>query len=223
MAKARAKGKADEPAKESTGTGRTSAAKKMAKKRKVATKVAASTARGTTVRGTTRTTRTPTTKPTMRATPTNAPAEAEAKPARQSLTGKLARDKTGERQTIRCYLCGASFEVSAKTMSTPCSHCHKAIKVEDLQIKSYVPVNELQTCGQIKVTKRGRIAAKMIQSGRGIVCEGSMEGSVETDGTIELGPKAAWKGAMLQSRILAVAEGATLNGHVAVPGQRSEE
>lgn len=135
----------------------------------------------------------------------------------------MAKAKPGARRTIRCYLCGHRFEVSARAMSTTCPGCHKAIKVEGLIVKSYVPVNDLQTCGHIKVTKRGRIAAKNIHSGDGITCEGSMEGSVATDGPVELGPKAVWKGKHLQSRTLAVSDGATLAGHVQVPWTREEE
>lgn len=127
--------------------------------------------------------------------------------------------KTGARRQVRCYLCGHRMEVSARAMSTTCANCHKAIKVEDVQVKSYVPVNDLQTCGRIKVTKRGRVAAKNIQSGDGIECEGTIEGSVETDGNVVLGPKSNWKGAELASRTLEVKEGATLDGFVRVPSE----
>ena len=125
--------------------------------------------------------------------------------------------------SIRCYFCGQRFEVSALTMSTTCTACHKAIKVEDVVVKSYVPVTDLQTCGNIRVTKRGRVAAKNIQSGAGIDCEGTLEGSIETDGTMTLGPKSTWKGVELRSRTLVVTDGATLNGYVIVPWARDDE
>ena len=100
--------------------------------------------------------------------------------------------------------------------------CHKAIKVEDVQVKSYLPVNDLQTCGGIKVTRRGRVAAKRLQSGRGLICEGSVEGSIETDGAVELGSRSSWKGSLLQSSTLVVVDGAKLHGHVLVPWVREE-
>jgi hypothetical protein len=81
----------------------------------------------------------------------------------------MAKTRKGVKRTIRCYLCGHGFEVSSRAMSTTCPSCHKAIKIEDLIVKSYVPVNQVQTCGQIKVTKRGRIVARTVQSGDGIV------------------------------------------------------
>jgi Zn finger protein HypA/HybF involved in hydrogenase expression len=142
--------------------------------------------------------------------------------AKKTATPTARTSRKTVRQGIRCYLCGQRFEVSAKTMSTTCTACHKAIKVEDVQIKSYLPVNDLQTCGHIKVTKRGRVAAKRIQSGRGIECEGTLEGSIEADGSVHLGSKAAWKGALLQSGSLKVDDGATLVGHVSVPWEREE-
>ena len=108
-------------------------------------------------------------------------------------------------------------------MSTTCSGCNKAIKIEDLVIKSYMPVNDVQTCGRVKVTKRGRIVARTIRAGDGITCEGSIEGRIETDGDLELGAKSAWKGGELQSRSLVVKDGATLNGHVCVPWIRRDD
>jgi hypothetical protein len=107
-------------------------------------------------------------------------------------------------------------------MSTTCPGCHKAIKIEDLVVKSYIPVVDLQTCGKIRITKRGRVAAQRIQCGDGIECEGTMEGSIESDGDVTLGPKALWKGKKLQSRALHIAPGAKLVGVVTVPWRRIE-
>ncbi len=131
-------------------------------------------------------------------------------------------NKPSARRPIRCYLCGHRFEVSARTMSTSCSACNKAIIIEDVVVTSYVPVNDLQTCGKIRIMKRGRVAAKRIQSGDGIVCQGFMEGDIVTDGDVELGPKATCKGKLLQSRALAVADGAKLMEVVSVPWERPE-
>jgi hypothetical protein len=123
---------------------------------------------------------------------------------------------------IRCYLCGHGFEVSPRTLSVPCPACHRAIKVEDVIVKSYLPVNDLQTCGRITITPKGRVAARRIQCGDGIVCEGAMEGAVQTDGGVELGPRASWKGPELQGRSLTIADGATLHGQITVPWMRHE-
>jgi cytoskeletal protein CcmA (bactofilin family) len=135
----------------------------------------------------------------------------------------MARAKKGVKRTVRCYLCGHRFEVSTQTMSTACPGCSSAIKVEDLIIKSYVPVNDLQTCGRIKITKRGRVAAKRIRCGDGIECEGAIEGIIETDGDVTLGPKASWRGKALQSRRLHISDGATVDGQLVVPWQRPGE
>ena len=130
------------------------------------------------------------------------------------------RAKTPQRRDIRCYLCGHIFEVSARTMSTSCPKCHKAIKVEDIVVKTYMPVNDVQTTGSIRVTPRGRIAARQVRSGVGISCDGSIEGSVETEGHILLGGKSIWKGPDLKSTTLKVVDGAQIYGHVTVPWDR---
>jgi cytoskeletal protein CcmA (bactofilin family) len=133
----------------------------------------------------------------------------------------MARAK-GVKRSVRCYLCGHRFDVSSRTMSTACPGCFAAIKVEDVVVKTYLPVNDLQTCGQITITRRGRVAARRIQCGEGIVCEGSMEGSVETDGSVVLGAKASWKGKALQCRSLEITDGAQLQGALIIPWVREE-
>ncbi len=125
-------------------------------------------------------------------------------------------------RAIRCYLCGYRFAVSLRAMSTTCSGCNKAIKIEDMVVKTYVPVVDLQTCGRIKITKRGRIAARRIQCGDGITCDGTIEAAIETDGDVSFGPKSSWKGKTLQSRSIKIAAGATLLGVVKVPWHRPE-
>ena len=126
------------------------------------------------------------------------------------------------KRAIRCYLCGHGFDVSTRTMSVPCPKCHKALKVEDVNIKTYLPVNDLQTCGKITVTPNGRVVAKLIQAGDGIECEGTLEGAIKTDGDFALGPKASWKGKSLHSKRLSIAEGAKLVGYVKVPAEPIE-
>jgi cytoskeletal protein CcmA (bactofilin family) len=89
--------------------------------------------------------------------------------------------------------------------------------VEDVVVKTYLPVNDLQTCGKITVAKNGRVVAKVIRAGDGIECEGVLEGAIQTDGDLALGPKASWKGKTLHSRTLHIADGAKLQGYIKVP------
>lgn len=123
------------------------------------------------------------------------------------------------KRAIRCYFCGHGFEVSTRTMSVPCPKCNKALKVEDVNIKTYLPVNDLQTCGRIIVAKNGRVVAKVIQAGDGIECEGTLEGAITTPGELTMGPKASWKGKSLHSKSLRVEDGAKLHGYVKVPSE----
>jgi hypothetical protein len=127
---------------------------------------------------------------------------------------------TTPRRAIRCYLCGHVFDVSSMTMSVPCPRCNKALKVEDVHVKTYVPVNDLQTCGKITVAKNGRVVARVIRAGEGIDCDGTLEGAIEADDRIVLTDKSTWKGKTLMTRALVVESGAKLHGHVKVPWVR---
>ena len=128
----------------------------------------------------------------------------------------VGRSRKAVNREITCYHCGYRLEVSSKAMSTTCGGCHKAIKVEDLVVKTYVPVNALQTCGKIRITRRGRVAAKQVHSGGTLWLEGAIEGSVAADGNIKLGPKSSWKGKKLTGPLLVVQDGAALDGFVQV-------
>lgn len=106
------------------------------------------------------------------------------------------------------------------TMSVPCPRCNKALKVEDIHVKTYVPVNDLQTCGKITVAKNGRVVARVIRAGEGIDCDGTLEGAIEADAGIVLTNRSTWKGKTLVSPTLVVQDGAKLHGHVKVPWHR---
>lgn len=124
--------------------------------------------------------------------------------------------RASSKRNVQCYLCGHALEVSALTLSTNCPKCNKAIKVEDVTVKSYLPVNDLQTCGKIVITKKGRVAAKIIQSGGGIECDGVMEAAVASESSVTLSKNASWKGKALTTTRLVIEEGAKLNGMVTV-------
>lgn len=134
----------------------------------------------------------------------------------------MAKAKAPQRRNIRCYLCGHRSEVSLRTMSTTCPKCNRAIKVEDVTVKTYLPVNDLQTCGTITITAKGRVVAKRVQCGGDLICEGVIEGAIEAEGQVTLGPKSSWKGQSLQSSALTIADGAKLLGDVIVPWHRPD-
>lgn len=128
----------------------------------------------------------------------------------------MIRRRPGGPRPIRCYLCGHGFEVPARAMSSTCPACNRAIKVEDVVVKSYLPVNDLQTCGRVEVTVRGRVAARRVQGGDAVACLGTIEGSIETQGLVSFGPRASWRGGVLRGTALRIAEGAKLEGRIEV-------
>jgi len=128
----------------------------------------------------------------------------------------MARARGASARRIYCYLCGHPFEVTPRAMSTSCPGCHKAIKIEDVKVATYVPVTALETCGSIIVTRRGRIAAKRISAGDSITIEGVVDGAVRCRGSVIMTSRASWRGAELTGRSLSIDEGATLDGKVVV-------
>lgn len=127
------------------------------------------------------------------------------------------RDRAAER-AVCCYLCGRRFDVPARAMSTSCPGCHRAIRIEDVVVRTYVPTQEMQTCGSIVVERKGRVAARRITAGVALRCDGTIDGAVECTGPVVLGAHAAWKGQSLRSPALRIDDGATLIGHVCVQG-----
>ncbi|MCA9300149.1 MAG: polymer-forming cytoskeletal protein [Phycisphaerales bacterium] len=84
--------------------------------------------------------------------------------------------------------------MSTKTMSTSCPKCAKALMVDDVIVKSAQGVRKIQTCGKIRVTRRGRVVAQLVEAHEGIECEGIMEANVVSGGHVTIGAKARWKG-----------------------------
>jgi len=121
-------------------------------------------------------------------------------------------------RTILCYHCGHAQEVSARAMSLPCSACHRALKVEDLDVKNYLPVTEVLTCGTLHVTPRGRIAARRIHAGQGAKIEGPVDGSLESHALIVMTARAVWRGESLRCPRLIIEDGAVMNGRVEMGG-----
>lgn len=125
----------------------------------------------------------------------------------------------GPPRSIHCYYCGRSISVSGRTTSTVCPACNKTVVVEDIVVKSYLGVRNVETCGRLIVTRKGRVVAQQrIVAHEGIELEGKLEcKEALVTGPVVLGPKAEWRGD-LAALSLSVAEGATIRrGYFAVP------
>jgi len=104
-------------------------------------------------------------------------------------------------------------------MSTSCPGCHKPVIVEDIVVKSYKPVFNVETCGKLIVRRNGRVLAqKRVVAHEGIEVEGFLQcKEAESSGLVQIGPKAEWQGD-LRSPVLSVEAGAKIRGgHFRIP------
>ena len=120
---------------------------------------------------------------------------------------------------VYCYFCGRRIEVGPRTMSTSCPGCHKSVLLEDIVVKGYKGVTNLETCGKLIVSRRGHAVAKnRIVAHSGIEVKGRVQcGHALTAGRVTLFGKAEWRGD-LRAPSLVVEQGAVIiSGWFKVP------
>lgn len=125
-------------------------------------------------------------------------------------------------RSIRCYHCGHRFGVSGKTESTQCAACNRRVVVGDIVVKSLLPVATVQTCGRIRVMRKGSVIAQTVHAGDGLEVEGSLEGDVVCGGAVTIGRHARWRGDCAAPSV-SIASGARIaGGRFAVPRSLDE-
>lgn len=114
-------------------------------------------------------------------------------------------------RTIYCYYCGRRITTSWRTMSIPCPSCNKSLLVEDIVVKKYTGVTNLETCGKLIVRRRGHAVAKhRVVALAGIEVEGKLHCEhALSAGQVILMRKAEWTGD-LHATSLVVEEGAKI-------------
>lgn len=124
----------------------------------------------------------------------------------------------GPRQVF-CYHCDHPLMVGAMAMSTNCPGCNKPIILEDIVVKSYKAVFNVETCGKLIVKKGGRVVAqKRIVAHAGIESDGVIQCKTAITGShVRLGKKSEWRGD-LRTPTLIVEPGAKIQtSHFSVP------
>ena len=125
-------------------------------------------------------------------------------------------------RSIRCYHCAHRFGVSAKTESTQCPACNQRVVVGDIVVKSLLPVAAVQTCGHIKVMRKGSVIAQTVHAGDGLEVQGNLEGDVVCGGAVTIGRYARWRGDCSAVSV-SIADGARIaGGRFAVPRSLDE-
>jgi hypothetical protein len=125
-----------------------------------------------------------------------------------------------DRITVTCLYCGGTQEVGRKTLSLTCKHCHKPLKLEDVNINKYEARRNVDTCGVVVVERKGQAVTDRVLCG-GLIVRGKLKGNVTSRGPVLIGPEAEVKGDVTAPR-LAVGAGAILNGfyRVGYPDQK---
>jgi hypothetical protein len=118
--------------------------------------------------------------------------------------------KVDDATMVRCLHCGKAQEVGRKALSITCKHCHKPLKLEDIQIKTYEARRAIDTCGIVTVEKKGNVVSDKIRCG-GLIVRGKVKGTIESHGPVLVGPEAEIKGDVTAPAV-AVGAGAILDG-----------
>lgn len=116
-----------------------------------------------------------------------------------------------DRTAVNCLYCGKAIEIGRKAMSITCKYCHKPLKLEDVQIKTYEARRNIDTVGVVTIEKKGNAVVDRILCG-GAVVRGRVKGDITSRGTVLVGPEAEITGDII-APALAVGAGAILEGN----------
>jgi len=116
---------------------------------------------------------------------------------------------TAGTKIVRCCFCRGMMKVSARALSVPCPHCHRAISLENLRIIGAHPGKALATCGDIRIESTARLNLMVI--GRNVMIHGRIRGPVNAFESVEIGPTGYVIGDITSPKIV-VREGAVIQG-----------
>ncbi len=114
-------------------------------------------------------------------------------------------------RSVRCYHCGKTCSVSAKAMSSSCSHCYRQLAIADIIVRSRHWGTCLQTCGTITLERNADVRVKMLRACGGVEIHGTIKGRIVSYGPVTLGDTASIDGD-LEAPAIYVSQGATIVG-----------
>lgn len=126
---------------------------------------------------------------------------------------------------VYCYHCGRLLKVGLRTKSTLCGSCNKNVLVEDIVVKTYYGVTNIETCGKLIVKKRGHAAAlHRVVALEGIEVQGQLHCEYAlTAGPTYIGKKAEWKGNLATPSLTTEPGCVITDGYFTVPIDPLEE
>jgi hypothetical protein len=116
-----------------------------------------------------------------------------------------------ERVPISCLYCQQPLDVPRRALSIVCKHCHKPLKLEDVQIKTYEARRAIDTYGIVTVEKKGSFIGDRVLC-NGMIVRGKVRGEIVSRGPVMVGPEAEIKG-NVSAPTIAIGSGAVLDGH----------
>ena len=129
--------------------------------------------------------------------------------------------KPDDAVSILCLYCRKPLEVGRKAMTITCKHCHKSLKLEDIQFKQYEARREIGTCGVVTVERKGNVVSDKIRCG-GLIVRGKVKGAIISHGPVLVGPEAEIQGDVT-APAMAVGAGAILRGRYDIGPKNGSE
>ena len=129
--------------------------------------------------------------------------------------------KPDDAVSIPCLYCRKPLEVGRKAMTITCKHCHKSLKLEDIQFKQYEARREIGTCGVVTVERKGNVVSDKIRCG-GLIVRGKVKGAIISHGPVLVGPEAEIQGDVT-APAMAVGAGAILRGRYDIGPKNGSE
>ncbi|TVQ62033.1 MAG: polymer-forming cytoskeletal protein [Phycisphaerales bacterium] len=114
---------------------------------------------------------------------------------------RFATPPTPEREVACCW-CGHDFRVPRKAESVVCPGCYKRALVADVIVRTKHTVGSIATCGRFVVEKRGLATPGKVVAGAGVEVFGTLDATVETPGSLIVGPKGVLRGRVRAASIL---------------------
>lgn len=115
-----------------------------------------------------------------------------------------------DKQRVVCIHCHQMNEISRRAVSVTCTHCRKALRLEEVRIKDYQARRVVETCSTVTVERKGDLRAEKILCA-GAVLRGKTRGDVISSGPVLIGPEAELLGGVTAPSV-AIPEGAVLSG-----------
>lgn len=114
-------------------------------------------------------------------------------------------------RTVLCLNCASWFRVPSAAMVLTCPCCYQRVRVEDIIIDSVQYHTKIETCGVLRITRKGALTCNAIKAAAGLIVEGEVSVQQAAAYRVVIGVKASWSGDC-QAAAITVEPGASIRG-----------